>query len=33
MRQRTMKMLDTYSFVGVIVAIVMFLWWIFAKVI
>jgi hypothetical protein len=29
MRQRTMEKLDTYAFVGTVVAVVCFLWWFF----
>jgi hypothetical protein len=29
MRQRTMEKVDTYAFVGVVMVIVCFLWWVF----
>jgi hypothetical protein len=32
MRQRTMEKVDTYAFVGVVMAIVCFLWWVFTIV-
>jgi hypothetical protein len=32
MRQRTMEKVDTYAFVGAVMAIVCFLWWVFTRI-
>lgn len=32
MRQRTMEKVDTYAFVGVVMATLWFLWWVFTRV-
>ena len=32
MRQRTMEKVDTYAFVGVVMAVIWFLWWVFTRV-